>query len=246
MNLAGASSIIWYKKHCVAHHNHTNVLGHDEDTDTGDLIRLHPGSESFKYQKYQHLYSWPLYALHTIRWMLFDDILDYRSNKWNLNKKEMKSLLVEIIYSKAWHISIFMLVPYLVSGSLLITAIFYLLHFSLIGLSVATTFNLAHVTRVQDFYLDKDEKPKDWAVHQIKTTADFAGQSAILTWMVGGLNLQTIHHIFPNISHVHYRKIQKIVLEFCKERGVEYNNYPTVWSALKDHYKHLKELGNPV
>jgi fatty acid desaturase len=32
-------------------------------------------------------------------------------------------------------------------------------------------------------------------------------------WYTGGLNHQIEHHIFPNISHVHYGKIAKIVKE---------------------------------
>ena len=37
----------------------------------------------------------------------------------------------------------------------------------------------------------------EWAIHQIKTTANFAPRNKIISWFVGGLNFQVEHHFFP-------------------------------------------------
>jgi linoleoyl-CoA desaturase len=244
MNVVGVSSILWYKKHVLAHHNNTNVHGKDQDTDTGNMIRLHNADESFGYQKYQHLYAWFLYGLHMVRWLTFDDISEYMDNTWKLNRTERKKLLIEIIITKIWHYSAYIIVPYYLSGSIGYTLGFYFITWCTFGVLVATTFNMAHVTSVQKFYTKDDaDIPKDWAIHQLETTSDFACSSKFLTWAVGGLNFQVIHHIFPNISHINYPAMQKIVKKFCIDRGVTYHEYPTVSSALKDHYKHLKAMG---
>jgi linoleoyl-CoA desaturase len=43
-----------------------------------------------------------------------------------------------------------------------------------------------------------------WAIHQLFTTTNFAPKNKIVNWYTGGLNHQIEHHIFPNISHIHY------------------------------------------
>jgi fatty acid desaturase len=48
-----------------------------------------------------------------------------------------------------------------------------------------------------------------WAIHQLFTTTNFAPKNKIVNWYTGGLNHQIEHHIFPNISHIHYGNIAK-------------------------------------
>jgi linoleoyl-CoA desaturase len=83
----------------------------------------------------------------------------------------------------------------------------------------------------------------DWAVHQLNTTSDFGRDSNFLNWFVGGLNFQIEHHLFPNISHVHYRKLSPIVERTAIQFGLVYNLKPSFTSALVSHVKRLKELG---
>ena len=68
----------------------------------------------------------------------------------------------------------------------------------------------------------------EWAVHQIRTTANFATRNPVVSWLVGGLNFQIEHHLFPKISHVHYPAISKIIRQACKEYGLVYIEYPRV------------------
>ena len=51
------------------------------------------------------------------------------------------------------------------------------------------------------------------------------------THLFGGINMQIEHHIFPNMSHVHYPTIAPIVEEFCKKKGYPYVSHPSLWSA---------------
>ena len=67
--------------------------------------------------------------------------------------------------------------------------------------------------------------------------------TGIINWIVGGLNFQVEHHLFPKISHVHYPAISKFVEQTCKEFGIAYHNFPTFTSAVSSHVKHLKYLG---
>jgi linoleoyl-CoA desaturase len=49
--------------------------------------------------------------------------------------------------------------------------------------------------------------------------------------------------LFPNICHVHYRKIARIVEETTKEFGLPYKSKNTFIEAIGAHARLLKELG---
>ena len=82
----------------------------------------------------------------------------------------------------------------------------------------------------------------EWAVHQLKTTANFATNNRVISWLVGGLNFQVEHHLFPRVSHVHYPEISKIIKNACQEFGVPYIEYPKMRMAVASHITHLKSL----
>jgi linoleoyl-CoA desaturase len=78
------------------------------------------------------------------------------------------------------------------------------------------------------------------------TTANFAPKNWLVNYYTGGLNHQVEHHLFPNISHIHYDKISKIVKETAHEFELPYMEFKTMREAVASHFKHLKELGqNP-
>ena len=83
----------------------------------------------------------------------------------------------------------------------------------------------------------------EWAIHQIKTTANFATKNKLVSWLVGGLNFQVEHHLFPKISHIHYPAISKIIKKACQDYGVEYIEYPKVRVAVASHVAFLRAMG---
>ena len=85
----------------------------------------------------------------------------------------------------------------------------------------------------------------EWAVHELMTTSDFARNNLFLNWYAGGLNFQIEHHLFPNICHIHYRKIAPIVQKTADEFGFTYNLKPTFMSSFISHDKRLKALWKP-
>ena len=124
--------------------------------------------------------------------------------------------------------------------------LFFIMHF-ISGLILGTIFQTAHVVPTSAFPLpDKSGNVEnDWAVHQLHTTNDFAPKNSILTWLIGGLNYQVEHHLFPNISHIHYKHIAKIVQETAKKHDLPYFVNKTFGQAVYQHFKMLKLLGKP-
>ncbi|MEZ5068440.1 MAG: fatty acid desaturase [Bacteroidia bacterium] len=37
----------------------------------------------------------------------------------------------------------------------------------------------------------------EWAIHQLQTTSNFATKNKFICWLLGGLNFQVEHHLFP-------------------------------------------------
>jgi linoleoyl-CoA desaturase len=82
-----------------------------------------------------------------------------------------------------------------------------------------------------------------WAVHQVETTVDFCPRNKILTWVLGGLNYQIEHHLFPRLPHTLYPVIAPIVKRNCLLHGVRYTTQPSLRVALGSHFRHLRQLG---
>ncbi|WP_225561843.1 fatty acid desaturase [Rhodanobacter sp. DHB23] len=87
---------------------------------------------------------------------------------------------------------------------------------------------------------------KPWAIHQLETTVDFARGNRVLTWLIGGLNFQVEHHLFPHISHVHYPAVSRVVKDACHEFGVAYLEHRTFAAGIASHYRWLRQLGKPI
>ncbi len=114
------------------------------------------------------------------------------------------------------------------------------------GFVLSIVFQLAHTVEHTHFplaHIDTNKLPDEFAIHQIKTTANFATQNKVISWMVGGLNFQIEHHLFPKISHVHYPAISQIVRKVCMEYNIPYLEYPTMAKAIGAHYRYLRQLG---
>lgn len=115
------------------------------------------------------------------------------------------------------------------------------------GLALSIVFQLAHVVEKTTFEF-VEEHPKviasEWAIHEVRTTADFAPRNRVIGWLVGGLNFQIEHHLFPTISHVHYPALSKIVRQQCELFGLPYHYYPTMRQAIYSHIRLMKRLGS--
>lgn len=82
----------------------------------------------------------------------------------------------------------------------------------------------------------------DWGEIQVRNSANFSTSSSLLCHMVGGINFQIEHHLFPSICHVHYPHIAPIVRATCMEFNIPYTCHPSILSALRSAlsaYEHI-------
>jgi linoleoyl-CoA desaturase len=113
------------------------------------------------------------------------------------------------------------------------------------GFVLAIIFQPANVIEGTEFPLPDEENmlENNWAIHQLHTTTNFGNRSRWFSWYVGGLNFQIEHHLFPNVCHVHYRKISSIVQSTASEFGLPYKSARTFMGALSGHLRLLRQLG---
>jgi len=113
------------------------------------------------------------------------------------------------------------------------------------GLLVSTVFQIAHIMPMNEFPLpDENGMMKDdWYRHQFETTTNFSPKSKLINWLIGGLNYQVEHHVLPDVCHIHYKKLSKIVAETAKEFGMPYHSEKSIYRAILDHIKMLRKLG---
>lgn len=250
LNFVGANAFNWKIQHNVLHHSYTNIHDHDEDISPRGVLRLSPHTRWKWIHQFQHLYAWFLYGLMTIVWMTTKDfvrIVEYqRSGLMAKHKANVTKEWLIMIFTKLFYVGYLIIIP------LFFTALAWwqilvgilIMHY-LTGFILAVIFQPAHVTHGTEYPLpDENSNMKtNWAIHQLLTTANFGNRSRWFSWYVGGLNFQIEHHLFPNICHVHYRKIAGIVEETAREFGLPYRSYVTFAGALAGHANLLKELG---
>jgi linoleoyl-CoA desaturase len=247
----GGSDVNWRIQHNILHHTYTNVSGMDEDINPGKVMRFSPHAKRYKLHKYQHIYAWFLYCLMTLMWCTVKDYRQaVRYNKMDLMKTQditYGQLLASIIVSKILYFAVIFGLPFVFSALPWWATILGFLAMQFIaGLILAMIFQPAHVVPTS-YYPLPDESGNidaDWAVSQLYNTANFAPKAKVFSWYVGGLNFQIEHHLFPNICHVHYDKLAKIVKETAKEFNLPYISQKTWFGALREHTIMLKNLGN--
>merc|ERR1711865_341137 len=83
---------------------------------------------------------------------------------------------------------------------------------------------------------------KDWAVHQVEHALDYAVDSTFWLHISNGLNLQVVHHLFPQVGWGHYKALAPIIRDVCDEFGVTYATQPTFWAALRSHLGYLEDI----
>lgn len=81
-----------------------------------------------------------------------------------------------------------------------------------------------------------------WAKLQMITSVDYNSGSKFFNWTLGGFNAHALHHLLPNISHVHYLDILPIFRATCQKHGIVYMEMNYL-DALKAHFRFLKMMG---
>lgn len=248
LEIMGACSVFWVIKHVFLHHSFVNIEELDDDIQAGVFFRMGPEQPLKWFHPYIQKY-WPtvifFYSLLYIYWVWGNDFRKYFKRKihnYEIPEKKFTFQMHFVFwFSKIIYFFWTIILPWIVSD--LGTAVLcYLVMAGTTGIVIALVFQLAHIVEASKFTKSvKGEMPHSWEEQQLFETINFQTDSKILRFYIGGLNHQIEHHLFPNISHVHYHKIQPIVERTCKEFGLPYVNL-SLPKATKSHFLKLRQL----
>lgn len=250
LNMVGGDANNWKVQHNILHHTYTNIHGHDEDVNDKMGMRFSPAGKYHKRQRFQVVYALMLYSLMTLYWATAKDFVQFnRYNKLSHNKdsrNERIKKFTTMLFLKMIYYVYMIVLPVTILNVLWWKVIlgFLLLHI-VAGLVLSIVFQIAHVVESTAFPpLNKNGNiENEWAIHQLNTTTDFAANNLFITFFVGGLNYQAIHHLFPRICHVHYPKLAPIVAQTAKEYAIPYLYFSSFGEAFMSHLRLLKKLG---
>jgi linoleoyl-CoA desaturase len=251
-DVVGVNSYMWRRMHNDAHHSFVNVNGPDVAVKSSGLLRFSPGDPHRKIHRFQHIYASFLYMLGTLEWVIVKDFNWFFFKKDIGNQHEIKHPwyeYVSLFIFKAFYYTYTLVLPIMLLDHhwYIIVLAFVLMHF-MIGFTIAAIFQSTHVVEGTT-WPEPDQNgilEDNWAIHILKTTADYSWRNPVSNWFWGSLNVHAVHHIFPHICHVHYAKLTPILKETAEEYGITYRDFPTVLAAYTAHLKMLRRLGNPA
>lgn len=246
--ILGTNSYNWKNRHIGAHHVFPNVMDYDSDIQQTNFVKIFPKDKHRAFHVFQFLYMPILYMLYILRWVLYRDFKDMRSPKIGTfnNSNYPKKEIFKLIFFKLIYISYMIVLPAYILDYSLLNLLFAFLILTVSGSLVITMVLLsAHVGEDANFP-EPDENgvlPHSWSYHQVLTAADFGTENWMLNQLFGGFNHHVIHHLFPNICHVHYPQLTPILKKIALKHNLPYRHKKYLLVAMFSHFKLLFRNG---
>ncbi|MDH2444035.1 acyl-CoA desaturase [Amnibacterium sp. CER49] len=222
----------WMNKHS-RHHANPNTIGRDDDIVPGAIVFV-----TEEAPKRRGLRRW----LTAHQGWYFVPILALSGLDLHINavKAIVTGEHVEHRFTEAALIAIrllgFPLVVVLLLGPGL-GAAFMAVQLAAFGLYMGGTFSLNHTgMRV----IERGEKV-DYFRRQVLTSRNISG-GRLMEHVMGGLNLQIEHHLFPNMPSANLRRVRPLVRQHCLDLGVPYEEND-VLTAGGIVIRHLHRVG---
>lgn len=156
-----------------------------------------------------------------------------------------KSEAVKLVLYKLLYIGYMIVLPIYIlpfDWSTILMA-FVLNHF-IISLLFVSVLGVAHLSDYVAHPLPDDEHKLNmsWPKLQLLTSIDYHAESKFLNWTLGGFNAHAVHHLLPNVCHVHYLKIIPIFKTLIKKHNLTYMEM-SYGESLASHFRFLKMMG---
>lgn len=250
LSIVGGDNKNWKTQHNILHHTYTNIHNHDRDIDNKLIMRFSPEGKHHGIQRFQIVYVFFFYSIMSLYWTTIKDFIQYfefikQGHNRESKRDQIKTFLTILFWKAIYYTYIFVLPIVFLDLTFLQIFIGFLSLHMVAGIILSIIFQLAHVIEETQFPVPDEQGniQNEWAIHQLQTTADFSKNNPLITFYVGGLNYQAIHHLFPRICHVHYPKIAPIVEQTAKEFGVPYLHHKTFGKAFLSHLRVISKLG---
>jgi len=232
----GLSQGWWIDKH-TRHHANPNHEEHDPDVGAGVLVwsedqaagrtgaaALLARSQAFLFFPLLLLEGWNLH------------VASFRAvfgRSTPIRHRAFEAILL-VVHSVAYLAAIFLVLS---PGK---AVVFILVHQGVWGLYMGLSFAPNH----KGMPMVKDEDELDFLRKQVLTSRNVRG-SWFNDVLLGGLNYQIEHHLFPSMPRPHLRKAQPIVRDYCLENNISYEEAGLVGS-YRTAVGHLYDVAAPL
>jgi linoleoyl-CoA desaturase len=243
-NLLGNNAYVWGKNHNESHHLYTNIEGSDIDVLNNPLVRMTETQQLRWYHRFQHIYTPFLYLFYSLNWFFREGLMLIGISSRTIDIQIPPKEIIKLILFKAFYIGYMIVIPAMVfTPGLAITA--FLVTHAVISILFVAVLAVSHLSDyVQHPSADEHGKlPMSWPKLQMCTSLDYNSKSEFLNWTLGGFNAHTIHHLLPNICHIHYVDILPIFEELCEKYGLTYMEV-RYRRSVASHFRFLKGMGN--
>lgn len=248
-NLQGANAALWKLRHIGSHHVFPNVHGGDADLDDNGLLRVAPDMPYRWYYRYQHWYAPFLYMLFSLHWIFVYDIqFLFKKDLANLRDiRHSRAEVASLVLAKGVYLTITLAIPIArLSVPWWHVPVGFLLMHGVVSTVFVYSLICTHFAE-EAVFPEVDSRGRvagSWATHQLATSLDYSPESRLANVLLGGFNCHAAHHLFPDVCHIHYVAISRIIRATAEEVGVRYNalSYP---AALRSHFRFLRRMGRP-
>jgi len=246
-NLQGNNAYVWGKNHNESHHLYTNIEGSDIDVLNNPVFRMTESQPLKWFHRYQYIYAPFLYLLYSINWFFIRETLmlvNYSSRTIKIKIPPFE--VAKLVLYKLLYVTYMILLPaYLLPfGLTTVLLIFFINHF-LVSIIFVGALGVSHLSDyVAHPVADKDNKLSiSWPKLQMCTSVDYNADSIFCNWTLGGFNAHALHHLLPNVCHVHYLEILPIFRSLANKHGLVYMEMPYS-KSLAAHFRFLKVMGS--
>lgn len=234
--LSGLSFGWWVDKH-NRHHSHPNTENYDPDIGDGVLSFTvnQAAARSHWLGRFITCYqAWLLFPLLTLEGI-------------NLHVASVRSLISTRArrYRKI-ELTLFACHTLIYVGAVLYVLgpvkglVFVAIHQAVFGVYMGCSFAPNH----KGMLIIPAGRDIDFLRRQVLTSRNVRG-GWFVDLLLGGLNYQVEHHLFPNMPRPSLRKAQQIVRAYCAEHEIHYTETSLVGSYAAA-LRHLHELGAPL
>ncbi|WP_353649261.1 acyl-CoA desaturase [Nakamurella sp. A5-74] len=230
--IAGISLSWWNAKHSK-HHATPNQIGKDPDIEPS-IVHFYTAEKPIRSRialfmhAHQGWWFFPILVVESLN-------LQVQSVIWLFGKRDVRKYRVELVLMMARIIALpVALFVFLPAG---MATLFFLVHTATIGVYLGASFAVSHVGMP---VIPATEK-MSFFDRQVRSSRNVLG-GRIASGLMGGLNFQIEHHLFPSMPRPNLRKAVPIIREHCAAKDVKYHEVPiyTAWSIV---VKHLNRVG---
>ena len=231
-NLAIGLSYGWWVDKHNRHHAHPNQDDKDPDIKTGALL-FSSGQAGDRGPVARFLHRHQAYLFFPL--LLLEAI--------NLHVASARALAGRAARQRSWeavlfatHVLVYLGVVFLVLSPLP-AVVFIVVHQGLFGLYLGCSFAPNH----KGMEILKADDRSDFLRRQVLTSRNVRG-NWLVDFVLGGLNYQVEHHLFPSMPRPNLRHSQALIQQFCAQHGLPYCRAGLVESYVTA-LRHLHHVG---